>query len=91
MNTHTHAHLAALAAALAIDTQAIIDAVRRDMRRERELALADKEWAQWHEWNARKDIDLLEALNPKRVCVSEPSPLTDLDQTTQQTLYAAAA
>ncbi|OWW19263.1 hypothetical protein [Noviherbaspirillum denitrificans] len=45
---------------------AMLQALRRDMRRELELAAIHKEDAAWHMTNARMAKRLLETLNPKQ-------------------------
>ncbi|HYD62108.1 MAG TPA: hypothetical protein VEC35_17215 [Noviherbaspirillum sp.] len=45
---------------------AMLEALRRDMRRESEFAAMDTHDASWHITNARMAIRLLETLNPKR-------------------------
>jgi hypothetical protein len=43
----------------------LLNALRRDLRIERELAASDSTWADWHRINARTVYRLLEVLNPK--------------------------
>jgi hypothetical protein len=44
----------------------LLNALRRDLRTERELAGTDVAWSEWHEANTRMVHRLLEVLNPKR-------------------------
>lgn len=44
---------------------ALLEALRRDLRIQLDLAKAGGSWAQWHTSNARTNLRLLEALNPK--------------------------
>jgi hypothetical protein len=46
--------------------EALLEALRRDMRAESNLSRRDQKWADWHKMNAWLDQKLLEALNPKR-------------------------
>lgn len=62
----------------------VLEALRRDARREADAAITDPEWASWHRSNARHDISALEAINPKRPTIdSFPEfvvrTLTDLE------------
>lgn len=45
--------------------RALLEAVRRDMRRQLALSHTASQWAVWHKLNARSDQRLLEVLNPK--------------------------
>lgn len=44
---------------------ALLDAIRRDLRRESELALSNVHFAEFHRENARLDLRILESLSPK--------------------------
>lgn len=50
----------------------LCEALRRDMRRESDLAHGCDGWAELHAMNARHDLSLLEALRPKHS--PEPAP-----------------
>ena len=63
------------------EVEALLAALRRDMRAEEDAAAADPQWADWHRNNARLDKRLLETLNPKREALHR----------TTQILEAAAA
>jgi hypothetical protein len=47
--------------------EALLDALRRDMRTQSELAESGGVWADWHKSNARVCKQILEALNPKAI------------------------
>ncbi|RJF92346.1 hypothetical protein [Noviherbaspirillum saxi] len=47
--------------------EALLNALRRDMRLQADLAKVDVEWANWHGNNARVSQRILEALNPKTI------------------------
>lgn len=46
--------------------EAMLAALRRDMRSELERAATDPEWADYHRLNARGIQSILQVLNPKR-------------------------
>lgn len=52
------------------ELDAVLEALRRDMRSEESRAKADPEWADFHAMNARADRQLLQALNPKHTAPS---------------------
>lgn len=54
----------------------LLNALRRDLRSERELAAGDSEWADRHRINARMVYRLLEVLNPTRKILQEKEYLT---------------
>jgi hypothetical protein len=45
--------------------EALLEALRRDMRTQLDLSQNDQKWATWHKMNARLDQRLLQTLNPK--------------------------
>jgi hypothetical protein len=45
---------------------ALLEALRRDLKTQRELADRPGRWAEWHRYNARMVKRLLDAINPKR-------------------------
>lgn len=53
----------------------LLEALRRDMRNQQDLANKSGEWAEWHRYNARMVKHLLEAINPKR---PRPNNLIDV-------------
>lgn len=48
------------------EKEALLEALRRDLRSQRSLAMHDTGWAIWHQRNAQLNVRLLEVLNPKR-------------------------
>lgn len=50
---------------LPVEREALLEALRRDLRSEREFALQDSRWQIWHQRNVQLSLRLLEALNPK--------------------------
>lgn len=53
------------------EKDALVQALRRDMRHEEQLANSNDPWAEVHSYNARKDKDLLELLEPHGHCHKE--------------------
>lgn len=45
---------------------ALIEALRRDLKIQQELAKVDGPWLSWHQYNVRMVKRLLDAINPKR-------------------------
>ncbi|RYE73150.1 MAG: hypothetical protein EOO81_01395 [Oxalobacteraceae bacterium] len=54
------------------EKEALLEALRRDLRSERSLARHDTGWAAWHQRNVQLDVRLLEAFNPKRREFTKP-------------------
>lgn len=50
---------------LSVEREALLEALRRDLRCERNLAKRDPNWAIWHQRNVQLNLRLLEVLNPK--------------------------
>lgn len=47
------------------ETESLLNALRRDYRKETDLSIKPDKWAEWHGMNARMDLRLLEIINPK--------------------------
>jgi hypothetical protein len=57
---------------LPYEQHALLEALRRDLRIQQELAGRPGPWINWHQYNARMAKRLLNALNPKRtLCTAE--------------------
>lgn len=56
---------------LPLEREALLEALRRDLRSERNLAMLDSDWEIWHQRNVRLNLRLLEAINPKGRSVDE--------------------
>ena len=51
---------------LSHERSALLDALRRDLKAQHELAMRPGPWVEWHRYNARMAKRLLNILNPKR-------------------------
>jgi hypothetical protein len=49
-----------------VEKEALLEALRRDLRSEGSLAMLDASRAVWHKRNMQLNVRLLEAFNPKR-------------------------
>jgi hypothetical protein len=54
------------------EIEALLEALRRDFRSERDLAAHDTGRAAWHKRNVQLNVRLLEAFNPKRRAFTKP-------------------
>lgn len=62
-----------LLALLPVEKESLLEALRRDLRSQRNLAMHDAGWAIWHQRNVQLNVRLLEALNPKRQNLTKPA------------------
>lgn len=53
------------------EMEALLDALRRDLREQNAKALSNSRYASFHGHNARKVKRLLEAINPRSACRAE--------------------
>lgn len=60
------------------ERDALLEALRRDLRSERNLALRDSKWRIWHQRNVQLNLRVLEALNPKRRDIAKHACITSL-------------
>jgi hypothetical protein len=51
---------------LPVEREALLEALRRDLRSESQLALNGSIWQIWHQRNVQLNLRVLDALNPKR-------------------------
>lgn len=56
------------------ELQALLDALRRDLRMEISRAQTDPEWATYHNTNARLNMRLLELLEPRSLRIGKDLP-----------------
>lgn len=54
------------------EKEALLEALRRDLRSQRCLAMHDTGRAIWHQRNVQLNVRLLEAFNPKRIELTKP-------------------
>lgn len=66
MNTAATATPTLLAEVFGYHLEDLIQALRRDHRRETEAAYTDRNWREFHERNARNDISLLQIIAPRQ-------------------------
>lgn len=57
---------------LQAEKEALLEALRRDLRSQKTLGMHDSGAAIWHQHNVRMNVRLLEALNPKRQNFARP-------------------
>jgi hypothetical protein len=62
------------------EQEELLNALRRDMRHQKNLSLSNSTYAEWHGHNTRNVIRILECLNPK----SSPAlaAISDISRTT---------
>lgn len=76
---------------LPYEKEALLEALRRDLRSEMNLALRRSSWQFWHQRNVQLSLRILEAINPKGQYISKNVRLTCLATPVSDTDSEAAA
>jgi hypothetical protein len=64
------------------EREALLEALRRDLRSQSKLALRGSTWKIWHQRNVQMNLRVLEALNPKRRSFEEQERIASLTKPT---------